>query len=116
MISQPLSVSNRDKQVPKALQVWLFDKTRDGIVSDHDPAQIYKPFSTIACHQAVQMVEMGMGESEYAYRGRINTCLGHRSLEMTQRWLPPSASAAIDQNAVVSGLLQQKAIDRQSNE
>ena len=83
-IVQPVSVSDRDKQLPKARQVWLVDKTRDGIVRDHDPVQIYKRFSTIARQKPVQMVEMGMGESDYGYRGRIDTCLGHRPLEVTQ--------------------------------
>jgi len=53
MIVQPASASNRDKQLPKARQVWLVDKTCDGIVSDHDPAQICKRFSTIARQKPV---------------------------------------------------------------
>src|SRR5262245_61993275 len=66
MIGQPISVPDRNKQVPKALQVWRVDKTRDGIVRDHNSAQVRKRFSTIARYEPVQMVEMRMGESNHA--------------------------------------------------
>ena len=101
-------------KVPR--EVWLADKTRNGIVSDHDPVQVCERFSTITRQEPVQMVEMGMGEGDCGDRGRINIRLGHGALKMTQRWLPPSSCAAIDQNSLVSGLLQQEAIDRQSND
>jgi hypothetical protein len=84
VIVQPVSVSDRGEQVPKTLQVRLVDKTRDRIVRDHDPAQIRERFSTIARYEPVQMVEMGMGERDDAYRGRIDACLGHRTVKVAQ--------------------------------
>jgi hypothetical protein len=84
MVDQPLSVSDRSKQRPELCQMRLVGKFRDGIVRDHDPAQIGKRFSTIARQEPVQMVEMGMGEGDRGDRGRIDACLVHRPFEVTQ--------------------------------
>ncbi|GEP55015.1 hypothetical protein RSO01_21810 [Reyranella soli] len=116
MIVQPIAVPDRSKQVSKALQVRLIDKTRDGIVRDHDPVQVGKRLPTVARYEPVQMVEMRMGESDCADRGWIYTRFGHRPVEMAKRWLPLSSGAAIDQDSLASGPLQQEAIDRQSNQ
>src|SRR5204862_1499806 len=96
--------------------VRLIDKTGNGIVRDYDPAQLCKRYSTVTRYQPVQMVEMRMGESDDADRGWIDARLGHRLVKVTQRWLPLSPGAAIDQHPAVAGTLQQEAIDRQANE
>jgi hypothetical protein len=116
VIVQTVSVPDRGKQVPKTLQVRLVDKARDGIVRDHDPAQIGKRHSTVARYEPVQMVEMRMGERDGADRGWIDARLGHRAIEVAQRWLPLSACTAIDQDSVASSPLYQEAIDRQPNQ
>jgi hypothetical protein len=70
--------------VSKTLQVRLVHKPRHGIVRDHDPAEVRKRYSTVARYQPVQMVEMRMGESDHADRGRIDAGFGHRRVEVAQ--------------------------------
>src|SRR5262245_23170610 len=84
MIGQPVSAFDRYQQVAKTLQVRLVGKVRDGIVRDHDLAQVRKRFSTVARDEPVQMVEMRMSESDDADRGRIDACLDHRGFEMAK--------------------------------
>src|SRR5215213_1734434 len=96
VIAQPVSIPDRGEQVAKTLQVRLVDKAGNGVMRDHDPAQICERYSTVARYQPVQMVEMRMGEGDDADRGWIDTRLGHRLVEVTQRWLPLAPCAAIN--------------------
>jgi hypothetical protein len=84
VISQPIAVSDRGEQMTKTLQVRLVDKTGNGVVRDHDPAQIRKRHPTVARYQPVQMVEMRVGESDCADRGGIDARLGHGAIKMAQ--------------------------------